>query len=376
MPDLSQKYGLRIKGGVGEIRAAMNLVNGWMFTGLGPYYMKDSSTAQNILAHGIAANFTGRGVADVIKSLGDLKTSIGPGAKKRESGEVLRALSEANVKIRSLGPLQPMRLEGFAQIHIFEPQLQPDGSTQWVEVIDQSFFRDVLGPITETIVGQSPMAGAGPSAQVSGTETLHGSPEPRPPASHEKAAPPPLLPSPTIPPSGTPPPAVRPGAQPAVPGTSAVVTPGGVIKMAGASPESGSRYPGAGGNEIYAPGLDSRTRQALAERVLGLPLTGATAAKAESGPAGGGTVTGGPVNITQNFGIHQNPTGDKPFGWLPHPFKHRKGKVEDVKVLAPTSVELPDSEPAPPGAPSGSRTSAPPPVAGRRVLAPENPPLQ
>ena len=104
VPDLSQKYGLRIKGGVGEIRAAMNLVNGWMFTGLGPYYMKDSSTAQNILANGIAANFTGRGVADVIKSLGDLKTSIGPGAKKRESGEVLRGAERGQCENKELGP--------------------------------------------------------------------------------------------------------------------------------------------------------------------------------------------------------------------------------------------------------------------------------
>jgi hypothetical protein len=35
VPDLTQKYGLRIKGGSGEFRAAMNLVNGWMFTGAG-----------------------------------------------------------------------------------------------------------------------------------------------------------------------------------------------------------------------------------------------------------------------------------------------------------------------------------------------------
>ena len=35
VPDLSQKYGLKVKGVAGEIRAAMNLVNGWMFTGDG-----------------------------------------------------------------------------------------------------------------------------------------------------------------------------------------------------------------------------------------------------------------------------------------------------------------------------------------------------
>ena len=238
----------------------------------------------------------------------------------------------------------------------------------------QSFFRDVLGPITEIIVAQPPTAGAGPSAQVSGTETSHGSPEPKPPASHEKAAPP--TPTPTIPPPETLPPAIPPGPRPAAPGTSAVVTPGGVIKVAGASPESGSRYPGGAPTRYTPPGLDSRTRQALAERVLGLPLTGATAARAESGLAGGGTVTGGPVNITQNFGKHQNPTGDTLFGWLPHPFKHRKGKVEDVKVLAPTSIEQPDSGLTPPGPTSGFRTSPPPPAATRRSVASENPPLE
>src|SRR5208282_4615554 len=69
VPDLTQKYGLKIKGGAGEIRAAMNLVNGWQFTGLGPYYMKDSSTAQNTLSAGITANLAASGVADVVKAV-------------------------------------------------------------------------------------------------------------------------------------------------------------------------------------------------------------------------------------------------------------------------------------------------------------------
>ena len=67
VPDLTQKYReLTVKeGGVGEIRAAMNLVNGWQFTGIGPYYMKDSSTAQNILSAGISTRLGGQAVADV-----------------------------------------------------------------------------------------------------------------------------------------------------------------------------------------------------------------------------------------------------------------------------------------------------------------------
>jgi len=54
VPDLSQKYGLNINGGPGEVRAAMNIVNGWMYTGMGPFYLKDSSTAQNRMAKGIS----------------------------------------------------------------------------------------------------------------------------------------------------------------------------------------------------------------------------------------------------------------------------------------------------------------------------------
>ena len=50
-PDLTQKYGLRIKGGMGELRATENLVNGWMHTGLGPLYLKDSSTAETLTAN-------------------------------------------------------------------------------------------------------------------------------------------------------------------------------------------------------------------------------------------------------------------------------------------------------------------------------------
>jgi hypothetical protein len=41
VPDMTQKYAFKVKGGAGELRAAMNLVNGWMFTGLGPFYLKD-----------------------------------------------------------------------------------------------------------------------------------------------------------------------------------------------------------------------------------------------------------------------------------------------------------------------------------------------
>ncbi len=90
VPDLGQKYGLSIKGKPGEVRAAMNLVNGWMYTGMGPYYMKNSSTAQNTIAAGAAAMFVGRGVADALNSIAGLATTRGgPGGSGERRGRIL-----------------------------------------------------------------------------------------------------------------------------------------------------------------------------------------------------------------------------------------------------------------------------------------------
>jgi hypothetical protein len=147
VPDLSQKYGLRIKGGVGEIRAAMNLVNGWQFTGLGPYYMKDSSTAQNALSNGIAANLAASGVADVVTSISDLAEQLG--GRGLVPGPDGRTVTTAEVRevFQQIAGLEPyQRLEGFAEIHVFEPQLNPiDGTVCWVPVTELSFYRDFIG---------------------------------------------------------------------------------------------------------------------------------------------------------------------------------------------------------------------------------------
>src|SRR5262249_27795721 len=122
VPDLTQKYGLKINGGVGEIRAAMNLVNGWQFTGVGPFYMKDSSTAQNILASGITANLAGRAVGDVVKSILDARLA---GANAPAGGTPSKGLQELGqapegtlVAIESLRKLdlQPLKLENYAEI--------------------------------------------------------------------------------------------------------------------------------------------------------------------------------------------------------------------------------------------------------------------
>ncbi len=154
VPDLSQKYGLKIKGGVGEIRAAMNLVNGWMFTGLGPYYMKDSSTAQNLIAGGIGVDLAGRGVAQVIKSIADLKGL--PGAR-RESGVDERRVAPLISQIRQLNlSPQPIIMSKYAEIYIYEPTLNPDGSMSWNRVIDHTFDREILGTVSHTVIQGNP----------------------------------------------------------------------------------------------------------------------------------------------------------------------------------------------------------------------------
>ena len=146
VPDMSQKYGLKIRGGAGEIRAAMNLVNGWQFTGIGPFYMKDSSTSQNILSGGIATRLGGQAVADVLKGVAGLAR---PGAGN-QSGELDSSSPKVQQLARAIGQLPReqfpiMQLPDFAQIHVFEPKLGPDGQMEWCEIVNLSFNRDYLG---------------------------------------------------------------------------------------------------------------------------------------------------------------------------------------------------------------------------------------
>jgi hypothetical protein len=148
VPDMTQKYGLKIRGGAGEIRAAMNLVNGWQFTGLGPYYMKDSSTAQNTLAAGITANLAASGVADVVKAVANLKPGvIPPGATKTAgtappsvSTEQVRSITDA---MRQLHP-KFIPIPAYAEISIYEPYISPEGTMEWKPIAEKSFNRDVL----------------------------------------------------------------------------------------------------------------------------------------------------------------------------------------------------------------------------------------
>jgi hypothetical protein len=150
VPDLTQKYGLKVTGGVGEIRAAMNLVNGWQFTGLGPYYMKDSSTAQNTLASGITANLAASGVADVVNAVAQLRpgttgtgkttTDTQPQTQTFESVEQVKALTDA---MRQLNP-RFLTIPAFAEISIYEPFISPEGTMEWKLIAEKSYNRDVM----------------------------------------------------------------------------------------------------------------------------------------------------------------------------------------------------------------------------------------
>jgi len=145
VPDLTQKYGLRVKGGPGEIRAAMNLVNGWMYTGMGPFYMKDSSTAQNFMAAGVGAMYAGRGAAQVLNELAGLSRGGGAGGAA-ESAPYTDGAEFADRVERIAKALQQEKLvqepiSNYAEIRIFEPVLHDDGTTSWELVIEQSFDR-------------------------------------------------------------------------------------------------------------------------------------------------------------------------------------------------------------------------------------------
>jgi hypothetical protein len=149
VPDLTQKYGLRIRGGAGELRAAMNMVNGWMFTGLGPFYMKDSSTAQNVLADGIAANLTLGGAADVINSVQSLRAAAAKGGGTGEGVVTPAQIQEVHEKIVQHGFTRDnlVTMSQYAEIHVFEPYLTPEGQMEWRPVTELSFDRQFLGTV-------------------------------------------------------------------------------------------------------------------------------------------------------------------------------------------------------------------------------------
>jgi hypothetical protein len=180
VPDLSQKYGLRVKGGTGEMRAAMNLVNGWMYTGMGPFYLKDSSMAQNIMAIGASSMFAGRGAADVVESVGGLVAATMPtpsGGEERSPDEQAfdARLDQLEKLARILKAQQPVACEmlNYAEIYIYEPKLTPDGNTTWELIAHHSFDRHYFKPGLDTnslnllnqVMGITPVEATGERSQ-------------------------------------------------------------------------------------------------------------------------------------------------------------------------------------------------------------------
>lgn len=166
VPDLTQKYAIKITGGPGEVRAAMNIVNGWMFTGLGPFYLKDSSTAQNIMAVGGAITLGGRGVADVVTSLADLRKAVGgpsPHGGAFDAQNFAARVTQLHLlmnKERS-APV-PHIMHNYAQIAVYEPILVPGGGMEWRPILDRSYDREILGLVESVAV---PPRQAGPVNQ-------------------------------------------------------------------------------------------------------------------------------------------------------------------------------------------------------------------
>jgi hypothetical protein len=117
--------------------------------------MKDSSTAQNILAGGIAANLTGRGIGDVAKNVADLAKAL----PTRQRGEIeAEALTELYKSLKSIqetaGPAIKDTMPDYAEMYVYEPMLESDGRTYWrlIDMVKHSFNREYLqGPTTRTL---------------------------------------------------------------------------------------------------------------------------------------------------------------------------------------------------------------------------------
>jgi hypothetical protein len=147
----------------------MNLVNGWMFTGLGPYYMKDSSTAQNILATGITANLALSGAGTVIQ---DLTKLGGAGGTRQTTPLTTEKVTHIIERVEALGPRTPVRLNDYAQISIFEARLDADGKMEWVPVTEKSYFREFLGTSRDKMTTIPTTGGGGsPEADASAPGT-------------------------------------------------------------------------------------------------------------------------------------------------------------------------------------------------------------
>ena len=157
MPDLTHKYGLRVKGGSGEMRATLNLVNGWMFTGPGPLYFGNSTTAQNLTSASGLMDSAATFVASTFGGPAGAAAQAVAGKAKGTLGQ--QALTDQGPKGLDL----TQKIDAYAELHVYEPKLSVvNGKTimTWVELTDLNtkFDRNVIG-VSQSGAPQQPAPG-------------------------------------------------------------------------------------------------------------------------------------------------------------------------------------------------------------------------
>lgn len=128
MPDLTQKYGLKIRHRSGEYRGTMNLVNGWMHTGSGPMYMRDSTKAAQTFAAGAA-------IGNVIDSLAGLGfATAGPKLPGATVPGIPRlpGMPGSGTQLQS-GTLSAGTIPAYAELYLFEPVLKVEKGVKSVD---------------------------------------------------------------------------------------------------------------------------------------------------------------------------------------------------------------------------------------------------
>jgi len=118
LPDLTEKYALRVTGGVGEMRATLNMVNGWMFTGPGPVYFHDSSTAETVTAYGTSVSGVLESAASLVRSIYGIPSQGSQGAAAKSANETQSQDKPSTSQLTSIG--------NYAELLIFEPTLVND----------------------------------------------------------------------------------------------------------------------------------------------------------------------------------------------------------------------------------------------------------
>lgn len=142
LPDLTQKYGLRIKGNYGELRATENLINGWMHTGPGPFYMKNSSSSDMVTAVGQATGSILQSIEQGV--LSGLGIPTAPGGST-SSPTPKTAGHEGG------GNTNGFTITNYAVLYVFEPRLTSSNTVEWRQICQLtnppgpiSFDRDVV----------------------------------------------------------------------------------------------------------------------------------------------------------------------------------------------------------------------------------------